>query len=133
MSRLLLDTTFLIGAERSSGDLDTVIDDDDDVAISAITVAELRAGILLAKPNHQRQRSDFLHQLVNSLPVVDYGLEVAEAHAKLLVAVRSEGRRRGAHDLIVAASALATERSVVTADGAAFADLPGVHVRCHAR
>jgi tRNA(fMet)-specific endonuclease VapC len=45
------------------------------------------------------------------------------------VAVRRAGRPRGAHDLIIAATAVATGRIVVTADGDGFADLPGVSVR----
>jgi hypothetical protein len=45
----LLDTTFLIDAERTGGGLDEVIDDDDDVAIAAITVAELRVGVELSR------------------------------------------------------------------------------------
>lgn len=36
MSLLLLDTAFLIDAERGSAELDDVIGDDDDVAIAAI-------------------------------------------------------------------------------------------------
>jgi tRNA(fMet)-specific endonuclease VapC len=44
MSLLLLDTTFLIDAERGGVDLDDAIADDDDVAISAVTVAELIVG-----------------------------------------------------------------------------------------
>ena len=39
MSLLLLDTTFLIDAERGGVDLDDAIDDADDVAIAAVTVA----------------------------------------------------------------------------------------------
>ena len=55
MSRLLVDTTFLIDADRSGGDLDAVIDDDDDVAIAAVTVAELRVGALLARGRHKNE------------------------------------------------------------------------------
>jgi len=47
LTRLLLDTTFLIDADRSGSSLDEVIADDDDVAIAAITIAELRVGALL--------------------------------------------------------------------------------------
>lgn len=46
-----------------------------------------------------------------------------------VVSVRSQGRPRGAHDLIVAASALATDREVVSADSSACRDLPRVRVR----
>ena len=48
MTRLLLDTTFLIDAERSGDILDEFIEDDDDVAVAAVTIAELRVGALLA-------------------------------------------------------------------------------------
>ncbi len=45
--------------------------------------------------------------------------------------VRRSGRPRGAHDLIVAATARATARTVITADAAAFAGLAGVEARPH--
>lgn len=49
-------------------------------------------------------------------------------HARLLAHVRRAGKPRGAHDLIIAATAAATARTLVTFDGkAAFDDLPGVH------
>jgi tRNA(fMet)-specific endonuclease VapC len=56
---------------------------------------------------------------------------VAEAHAALLVSVREQGRPRGAHDLIIAATARTFDRTVVSADGRSFVDLPGVEVRSH--
>jgi len=39
---------------------------------------------------------------------------------------RRTGRPRGAHDLLIAATAAATRRTVVSADAAAVAELPGV-------
>jgi tRNA(fMet)-specific endonuclease VapC len=63
--------------------------------------------------------------------VIDYDLEVADAHAKLLVFVRQQGRPRDAHDLVIAATALASQRTVLTADQAAFSDLPGIELRLH--
>lgn len=131
MTRLLFDTTFLIDAERSGGDLDDVIDDDDDVAIAAITIAELRVGALLANRHNKAARTAYVEDIVAAVPVLDYNLEVAEAHASLLVDVRAQGRPRGAHDLIIAATAKAFDRTVVTADQTAFADLSGVNIRSH--
>ncbi|HTW07828.1 MAG TPA: hypothetical protein VME46_09970 [Acidimicrobiales bacterium] len=52
-------------------------------------------------------------------------------HAELLVAVGRQGRPRGAHDLVIAATARATQREVVSADASAYQDLPGVTVRAH--
>jgi len=131
VSQLLLDTTFLIDAERSGSDLDAVIDDEDDVAIAAITIAELRVGALLANPRTRAARASFVDEIVSTIPVLDYGVDVAEAHAILLAHVRSQGRPRGAHDLIIAATAKAFGRKVVTADAAAFLDLPDVEIRPH--
>ena len=131
MSRLLLDTTFLIDADRSGGDLDAVIDDDDDVAIAAVTVAELRVGALLARGRQKAKRVDYVEDVIATIPVLPYDLAVAEVHAQLLVAVRAQGRPRGAHDLIIAATARAFDLSVVSADATAFEDLPGVTIRTH--
>ncbi len=120
MTRLLFDTTFLIDAERSGDNLDEVIDDDDDIAIAAITVAELRVGALLADRRRKASRSAYVDDIITTIPVIDYDLDVAEAHAELLVEVRSLGSPRGAHNLIIAATAKASGRTIITADRAAF-------------
>jgi tRNA(fMet)-specific endonuclease VapC len=60
LTRLLLDTTFLIDAERVGDELDDVIDDNDDVAIAAITVAELRDGVELSQARRGLAGRSFL-------------------------------------------------------------------------
>lgn len=131
MSRLLLDTTFLVDADRSKTSLDDLIADDDEVAIAAITLAEMLVGVLLADEAHRADRKQFVDEVGESIPIVEYDASVAAAHAELLVVVRRQGRPRGAHDLIIAATANATQREVVTADTSAYEDLPGVNVRSH--
>ena len=131
MSRLLLDTTFLVDADRAKASLDDLIADDDEVAIAAITVAELLVGVLLADEAHRGDRQSFVDEVAESIPIVEYDTTVAAAHAELLVAVRRQGRPRGAHDLIIAATAKATQREVVTADTSAYENLPDVRVRSH--
>ncbi len=111
MSRLLLDTTLLISADRDRESLDAVISDDDDVAIAAISLAELTVGVQLSSGKRKRDRRAFVDDLLESVPVIPYDLTVAESHATLLVAVRRQGRPRGAHDLIIAATAHATARA----------------------
>ncbi|MCZ7628805.1 MAG: PIN domain-containing protein [Microthrixaceae bacterium] len=131
MSLLLLDTTFMIDAERGVIELGELIGDDDDVAIAAITVAELSVGVHLASGHTRDRRQEFLSDVCDSIPILDYDRSVAAEHASLLTAVRESGHPRGAHDLIIAATARASKRTVVTADGSAFNDLPGVTVRGH--
>jgi tRNA(fMet)-specific endonuclease VapC len=125
----LLDTNVLIVAERSAFDLDSLIADDDEPAVAAITIAELGVGVEIATGKRRQVRRGFLEDVVSSLPVLGYDLEVARVHTGLLLAVRKSGRPRGAHDLIIAATAKATGRVVVTADRSGFDDLPGVDVR----
>lgn len=75
-------------------------------------------------------RRAFLDLVLQSLPVEPYTDRVADRHAQLLAHVRREGTTRGAHDLIIAATALSTGRTVLTADGnAEFDPLPGVPSR----
>lgn len=131
LTRLLFDTTFLIDAERSATELDDAVGDDDEVAIAAITAAELRVGVLLSAGRKRAARLAFLEDVLAVIPVLDYDRAVANAHAELLVHVRDQGRPRGAHDLIIAATARASYRAVVSADEGAFSDLPGVQVRTH--
>jgi tRNA(fMet)-specific endonuclease VapC len=62
--------------------------------------------------------------------VADYTPQVAIHHAALLAHTRRTGRPRGAHDLIIAATARASSRVLVTTDSkAGFDDLPDVAVR----
>ena len=127
--RLILDTGVLIRAERGRSRLDRTLRDDDDVVIAAVTAAELLVGVELSDEKHRADRPAYVDDVLRTVPVEDYTLEVAAAHARLLAHVRRAGRSRGAHDLIIAATAAATGRTVVTGDAAAaFGELPGVDV-----
>ncbi|MGH3025347.1 MAG: PIN domain-containing protein, partial [Gaiellaceae bacterium] len=108
---------------------DAAISDDDDVAIAAITAAELLVGVELSHGKAKQRRAGFVEDVLASLPVEPYDLEVARTHAGLLAHTRRSGRPRGAHDLLIAATALTRGRTVVSADPAGFADLPGVSLR----
>ena len=98
-------------------------------AVAAITIAELGVGVRIASGKRQRARRQFLDDIISNLPIIGYDLSVAQAHTELLVAVRAAGRPRGAHDLIIAATAISTGRTVVTSDRLGFDDLPGLEVR----
>lgn len=128
LGRLILDTTVLIDAERNSSAIEALIGDDDDVAIAAITVAELLVGVERADSRRRPARERYVADVIETIAIEVYDTDVARSHAHLLAHVRGAGRARGAHDLIIAATAHARQRAVVSADTAAFADLPGVVV-----
>lgn len=129
MARLILDSPVIIATERGTRALNRLISDDDDVAIAAVTAAELLVGVELADDRHRAGRASFVRSVLDTIPIEVYDLAIARAHAVLLAHARRSGRPRGAHDLLIAATALARDRIVVSTDASAFADLPGVVAR----
>lgn len=125
--RLIVDTGVLIWSERANTALAGVIDGDDDLVIAAITVAEMRTGIELASERHRPARTACLAKILEMLPVEPYDIAVAQAHGRVLAHVHRSGTSRGAHDLIIAATAIATRRTLLTTDHKArFQELPGL-------
>ena len=94
MERLILDTTILVAAEREGLRLDDVIGDDDDVAVAAVTAAELLVGVELADRKGRSNRAAFVENILTVVPIEIYDLEVARAHAVLLAHAGRSGRRR---------------------------------------
>jgi tRNA(fMet)-specific endonuclease VapC len=119
----------LVAAERGTAALLDLVGDDEDVAIAAVTAAELLVGVELADAKRRARRESFVGEVLDTVSIVPYDLAVARIHATLLAHTRRAGQRRGAHDLLIAATAQATERVVVTSDRDGFTDLPGVKVR----
>jgi tRNA(fMet)-specific endonuclease VapC len=86
-------------------------------------------GVVLSDDRSRKRRGAFVEGVLTTVPIEEYDLDVARSHAGLMVATRRSGRPRGAHNLIIAATAAARERTVVTSDARGFSDLPGVEVR----
>ena len=126
--RLILDTNVLIAYER--GTIDRAAFDEDELAIASVSVAEYRVGIELADTAERAaERARALAVIVSVIDVMDYTAVTAAHHGRLLAHVRRSGTPRGAHDLIIAAHAAETGRTVVSTDvKARFDNLPGVTV-----
>jgi tRNA(fMet)-specific endonuclease VapC len=127
VERLILDTGVLVAAVRGQADLP----DTADISIPAIAIAEFLAGVHLGRdPSRQAAQKAFLDEVLAVVPVIDYDRSIAGHHADLLAHTARVGAPRGAHDLIVAATARATDRVVLTTDARAkFDELPGVAAR----
>lgn len=124
--RLILDTNVLIAYER--GTIDRAAFDDDELAVAAVTIAEYRVGIELADTaTRAATRARALAAILASVDVLEYTVTTAAHHARLMAHVRRSGTPRGAHDLIIAAHASETGRTVITRDvQARFGNLPDV-------
>jgi predicted nucleic acid-binding protein len=119
----LLDTSVVIA---SGGDIDLP----ETAAISVITVGELRAGVLLARTEDSRRireaRFRAVQEAFEPLPV---SAEVALAFGDALGWTRSEGRSERATDLLIVATAKATDRALYTLDRAQASVATGMGVR----
>ena len=124
--RLILDTNVLISYERGTMDRSSL--DEDELAIASVTVAEYRVGIELADTTDRAaERARALASITSAVDVLDYTQATAAHHGRLLAHVRRSGTPRSAHDLIIAAHAAETGRTIVSRDARArFGSLPGV-------
>lgn len=98
-----------------------------EVAVSVVTVGELRLGVLMANDvptRHRRLATLQVALLLDPLPIDN---RVADVWAGLVAGLRSEGRRMPLNDSWIAATAIAHEFPVVTQRDD-FDDLPGLEV-----
>jgi predicted nucleic acid-binding protein len=99
----------------------------DRLAVSVITVGELRAGVLAASDIATRDRRLATLTAVLLLEPVPVDEDVAAAWARLRVTLRDLGLRMGVNDSWIAATALALGVPVVTQEEA-YIDVPGLSV-----
>ncbi|HEY1670490.1 MAG TPA: PIN domain-containing protein [Trebonia sp.] len=124
--RVILDTGVLIAIERGKLDVDTVLGIDD-AAIAAITAMDLLVGVERADDAHRQSRAVRVEAILSSLPIESYTVGVARVHARLVVEAMAKGRPRSANDMMIAATAAATSRILLSTDATAgFDQLAGV-------
>jgi predicted nucleic acid-binding protein len=102
--------------------------DDDELAIASVSVAEYRVGIEMADTaDRAAERARALVAITSAVDVLDYTQATAAHHGRLLAHVCRSSSPRGAHDLIIAAHAAQTGRTILSRDARArFGELPGV-------
>lgn len=128
MTRALADTSVFIA--RESGRPFSAVDVPDEIAVSVITVGELRAGVLAATDVLTRDRR--LATLTIALALEPWPVDegVAAAWARLRVLLRDAGLRMPVNDSWIAATASAAGVPVLTQDDDydAAAGLDGLRV-----
>lgn len=114
MTRAVADTSVFI-ARESGRPLDRSRLPDE-LAVSVITVGELRAGVLAAADVDARDRRLATLLQVTSMDPIPVDDDVAQAWARLRLLLRDAGRRMPVNDSWIAATALALGVPVVTQD-----------------
>ncbi len=125
MSDGLADTSIFIAHESGRPVRTDMLPDR--LAVSVITLGELRAGVLAAQDLETRDRRLATLTAVLALSPVPVDDDVAAAWARLRVALRDSGRRMAVNDSWIAATAIALDIPLVTQDDD-HVDVPGLRV-----
>jgi len=129
---ILIDSSSLIAAERGELDLQGILDSapGEDVAIAAVTASELLHGIHRLKGGVKQARAErFVERLLDRLPIIPFDLDVARVHARLGADLAVKGAQVGAHDLMIAATAVAIDFDVATRNLRSFPKIAGLTVK----
>jgi predicted nucleic acid-binding protein len=113
-SRGLLDTSVFIALESGRPIRGELLPEES--AISAITVGELQAGVLVASDTDVRARRLATLEAVSDIEVLTVDETVAASWALLRVHLAESGRRLNVNDLWIAATALTHQIPVITQD-----------------
>ncbi|HVB00033.1 MAG TPA: PIN domain-containing protein [Acidimicrobiales bacterium] len=137
----VVDTTVFVDLERESrrqqrtnpagliGErLAECLGPDEEAAIAAITASELLRGVHRAGPEHHARREAFVEMVLSVMPVLDFDLLAARAHARLSADLAMTGADVGPHDRLVAATAISIGWRVATANVRHFERIAGLEV-----
>lgn len=121
----------IIAIER--GRLDPAVlrdaDEDEPVAIAAITASELLHGVHRLTNIVSRSRAErFVEQLLDAIPVIAFDLDVARVHAQLDADLSARGVSVGDADLMIAATAVWLDYRVATHDLRSFPRIDGLDI-----
>ena len=120
LRRGIADTSVFIARESGRPILEDSLPEE--LAVSVITIGELRAGVLAATDTPTRDRRLSALAAALSLQPVPVDDRVASAWARLRVVLRDQGLRMPVDDSWIAATAIALDVAIVTQDN----DFPGV-------
>jgi tRNA(fMet)-specific endonuclease VapC len=125
----LIDSSVLIAVERGLIDLATLggADDDQPLAIAAITASELLHGVHRLKGAVARTRAErFVERILAVVPVIPFDLDIARVHARIDAELSAAGTTIGDGDLMIGATAVWLDYRVATRDLRSFPKIKGL-------
>lgn len=126
---LVIDTDVWVLAEKSGSQLNLARWAHHGGAyMSAITASELLVGVERANTAERRAlRGAFVEKLLASIPVLEFSMPVARTHARMLAAL-PKNVTAGAHDALIAATAVHHGFALLTRNVADFRLFAGLQV-----
>jgi tRNA(fMet)-specific endonuclease VapC len=126
---ILIDTDVLVDLERGvvNPEIEEAIGDEDR-AISVITVSELLHGVHRATGARRTRRQAFVEHLLGGMRALEITEPIARVHADIWAQLAAKGQPIGAHDLWIAATALAHGMGIASGNAHEFQRVPGLRV-----
>ena len=128
---VLIDTSILIAYERGQLDVAAHVSqrEAEEAFLSVISASELLHGAhRAADPAVRARRLAFVEATLARFPVLEIDLEVARAHAALWSSLAQRGEMIRVHDSWIAATCIARDLTLITANLREFSRVPGLRV-----
>ena len=129
---VILDTSILIAYERGSLDIEHFVKgrEREPFGISVITVSELLHGVHRADSEKRRlKREAFVQKVIDAIPVFPFDIPAARIYAEIWAYLLKKGIQVGAHDLMIASTAISLGFSVATHNLRDFKKIEGLTVQ----
>ena len=128
---VILDSSEIIALERNRGLVEDLLAgrEDEPFGISVVTVAELLHGVERAASETRRiKRQAFVEKVIEMIPVFPFDTGVARIYSRIWALLVQRGFTVGAHDLIIAATAISMDYTVITANRRDFEKIEGLRL-----
>jgi predicted nucleic acid-binding protein len=128
---VIFDTSEIIILERDNRTVGEIIHgrEDEPFGISVITVAELLHGVERADTQARKiKRQTFVEKVIEFFPVFPFETTIARIYARLWALLAAQGIVVGSHDLMIAATALSMDYTIITANMRDFGKIEGLKV-----
>ena len=129
---IIFDTSVIIEIERRHESIESlsVGREEEPFGISVITASELLYGVERANTEERKlRRQAFVEKVIESFPVFSFDLMVGRIYAHIWATLAQKGLLSvGAHDLIIAATAISLDYTVVTINTRDFNKIEGVKI-----
>jgi len=128
---ILIDTSILIAYERGQLNVPERVSQrgTEEAFLSVISASELLHGVQrAADPAIRARRLAFVEAVLARFPVLEIDLAAARTHAALWSDLAQRGEMIGVHDSWIAATGIARDLTLITANMREFNRVPGLRV-----
>lgn len=128
---IILDSSEIIALERNRGIVENLVAgrENEPFGISVVTVGELLHGVERADTEARKiRRQAFVEKVIEMIPVFPFDVGVARIYARIWATLVKRGFTAGSHDLIIAATAISLDYTVITANRRDFEKIEGLRL-----